>query len=393
MEKLPLRILLLNYESAPFGGGAGFASYNIGRELARMGVQADFLTARVGDMPSYEEVDGLRIHRVRSFRKSLHDCGLRGAYSYLAFALPKRQQLLATTAYDLEHYFFSMPTGIMTLAPAWNAPPYIVSLRGSDVPGYDPFNRKVENLHRVLLPVTRRIWSKAKSVVALSHGLEDIALRTMPDMPFEVIPNGIDIDRFSPADDESAREPGSPLRLIAVCRLLERKGLQHLMEALVRPEPLDATLRIVGTGSYEAELRACATQLGLDDRVTFEGFVDNDDLPSLYRQSDVFTLPSQTESFGLVFAEAMGCGLPVLATTVGGIPELVRHETDGLLVEPADPAAIHRSLRRLIDNPDERLAMAASARRRIVENYSWSVVARRYLAVYERAIGRGEQAA
>lgn len=374
------RVLLLNYESPPAAGGAGFATMSIARELVRMGVAVDVLTARI---PGAEdpEIPGLRVFRVPSWRKGVHDCGLRGAYSYVAFAALRRWQLLHERAYDLEHYFFSLPTGSLSLLPVARPPPYVVSLRGSDVPSYDAFNTRLERLHRLLLPVTRHIWNHAAAVVALSASLRETASRTLPALPIQVIPNGVDGARFRPAEvSHDTRD----LHLVSVARLLERKGLHYLLEAIIaQPAPLPVRLTIIGTGPYQDELRRLTAALGLSDRVTFKGFVPNDQLADLYRGADLFVLPSQTESFGLVFAEAMASGLPILATRVGGIPDLVRHGLDGLLVEPADPHALRAALARLIANPAERRAMGASARARVLERYSWHQVAAQYLKVYE----------
>lgn len=384
-----MHILLLNYEFPPAGGGAGFATYNIGRELVKMGVKVDVLTSRIEGEADGTILDGMRIYRVPSWRKGIHDCGMLGAYSYVGFALRKRARLLKSTNYDLEHFFFSLPTGILSLSPLKKRKnPYIVSLRGSDVPGYDPFNQKLEKFHRILLPLTKSIWRNASAVVALSQGLKDIALKTAPEQEIDIISNGIETDHFYPATTE--KKQNGPLKLITVSRLLERKGIHHLLEAIAKPEPLPVTLTIVGTGSYEDELKRLCTELNLDDRVTFTGFVRRDELPELYRQYDVFALPSQTESFGLVFAEAMSCGLPIIGTFVGGIPELVRHETDGILVNPAEPGEIRSSLETMLNNPEERNAMGISARQRIEEKYAWRVIAAQYLERYKKVLSTGK---
>ncbi len=381
-----MHILLLNYEFPPAGGGAGFATYNIGRELVQMGVKVDVLTSSIEDESDGAILDGMRIYRVPSWRKGIHDCGMLGAYSYVGFALRKRQKLLKNTKYDLEHFFFSLPTGILSLSPIRRRKqPYIVSLRGSDVPGYDLFNQKLEKFHKILLPLTKSIWRNASAVVALSQGLKDIAVKAAPDQEIDIISNGIEVDLFYPIA-RAEKKPGEPLKLITVSRLLERKGIHHLLEAIARPDPLPVTLTIVGTGSYEDELRKICTELGLDDRVDFTGFIRRDELPELYRQHDVFTLPSQTESFGLVFAEAMSCGLPILGTFVGGIPELVRHETDGILVNPAQPGEIRESLEKMLNNPEKTIAMGVAARQRIEEKYAWRVIAEQYLACYQNVL-------
>jgi glycosyltransferase involved in cell wall biosynthesis len=386
-----MRVLLLNYEYPPAGGGAGFATANIARELAKKGVDVEVLTSRIEDEPDGEIVNGVPIHRVTSWRKDVHDCGLVGAYSYVAFAARKRWALYRKKSYDLEHYFFSLPTGALRFAPipVRKKPPYIVSLRGSDVPNYDPFNKKLTVMHKLLAPVTQRIWNRANSVVALSDGLRQIARQSNDSLDMQVIPNGIDIEKFRAKTISQASSKDDPLKIITVTRLLERKGVHHLLEAIARPSPLNVTLQIVGSGSYEQELRDRTSELGLTDRVNFTGFVHTDDLPKLYRAADLFALPSMTESFGLVFAEAMACALPIVATVVGGIPELIRSGQEGILVEPGQPEQIRTALEKLLSNRTALIEMGNAGRRRIEQKYTWGKIADRYLEIYTHSIESG----
>jgi glycosyltransferase involved in cell wall biosynthesis len=385
-----MRVLLLNYEFPPVGGGAGFATANIASSLVAMGIDAEVLTSRANGEVDGALVDGVPVHRVSSWRVDVHDCGLRGAYTYLLTAALKRRKLHAKRHYDIEHYFFSMPTGLLTLIPEMKpATPYIVSLRGSDVPGYDPFNTKVERIHALMKPITRRIWHRAKKVIALSEALAATARKTAPDLNIDVIPNGIDTEQFSPPE---RRRPGTPVRLITVARLLERKGIQTILEACAHPTLLPVELEIIGTGPYEATLREMVDALGLGDRVKFLGFVPNEELPRYYRRSDIFVLPSETESFGLVFAEAMSSGLPILASNVGGIPETVRDEIDGLLCPPSDPASLRKNIMRLIDSVPKRAEISISQRQRILKYYPWEHIAARYAEVYRSVLTSSETA-
>jgi len=379
-----MRVLLLNYEFPPVGGGAGFATANIASSLVEMGIDAEVLTSRANGETDGALVDGVPVHRVRSWRVDVHNCGLRGAYTYLMAAAMKRRKLHAKRHYDIEHYFFSMPTGLLTLIPRFKrAIPYIVSLRGSDVPGYDPFNTKVERIHALMKPITRRIWRRAKKVIALSDALAGTARETAPDLDIGVIPNGIDTEQFSPPE---RRRPGTRVRLVTVARLLERKGIQTILEACALPTLLPVELEIIGTGPYEATLREMVDALGLGERVRFLGFVPNEELPRYYRRSDIFVLPSETESFGLVFAEAMSCGLPILASNVGGIPETVRDGIDGLLCPPGDPASLRKNILRLIESAPTRAEISISQRQRILEHYPWEHIAARYAEVYRSVL-------
>ena len=376
-----MKALLINYEFPPAGGGAGYATLNIAKILRKMGVDAEILTARITDERDGDKIDGVPVYRVASWRKGLHDCGLRGAYTFVLAAALKRRKLHTKNNYDLEHFFFSLPTGLLSVLPgAGKKIPTVVSLRGSDVPGYDPFNRKVEIIHSMIKPLTRRIWAKADRVVALSEALADIARNTSSEIDYRVIPNGINEAQFLPPDN---REIMPRLRLVTVARLLERKGISVIIEACAKPEPLPIELTIVGTGSYEETLRKRVHAMDISDRVRFTGYISNDELPFLYQNMDAFVLPSETESFGLVFTEAMSCELPILASNVGGIPETVRHGIDGLLCPPGRPDLLRANIESMINDRSARIEMGKSGRRRILDKYTWHKVAEQYLETYE----------
>lgn len=383
-----MKVLLLNYEFPPAGGGAGFATYNIGRELIKLGVEVDVLTSYIDGENDGDVLDGMTVHRVPSWRKGIHDCGMLGAYSYVAFAAFKRWQLHRAKTYDLEHFFFSMPTGALTLLPPqYRKKPYIVSLRGSDVPGYDLFNERLEKIHGYLKPITRKIWRNAKAVIALSNGLKDIAVKTDSVTPIGVIPNGIEENLFCPpSETKDATDPNRPIKLITVSRLLERKGIHLLLDAIATPPGLPVELEIIGTGSYEQALKKQVRDLKLEDKVSFKGFVNRNTLPNFYQKADIFVLPSMTESFGLVFAEAMSCELPVIGGRVGGVPELVRHETDGLLVDGGSTSSLRAALEQLLNDREKIAEMGRSARQRVLDGFTWSAVAKRYLETYQNAI-------
>jgi len=140
-----MNILILNYEFPPMGGGAGKATYNLAAELARLGHQVDVLTSKIKGQPAKEKIDGFTVYRVMSWRKGIHDCGFRGAFTFVLFAILKFMQLTRKNKYDVIHYFFGLPTGFLSLLPGPHKKiPYIISLRGSDVPGYDKYNKSLE---------------------------------------------------------------------------------------------------------------------------------------------------------------------------------------------------------------------------------------------------------
>ena len=157
-----MRVLLLNYEFPPLGGGAGVATQALARGLASRGVTVDVITAGERDECRSEVLwDGhgeeglLTVYRVKSSRTGVHEAGMGGAFSYLRQALPLVRARMRDEHYDIVHLFFSLPTGALLPFLSLGDTPVVVSLRGSDVPGYDRHQKNLERAHRALLPVTR----------------------------------------------------------------------------------------------------------------------------------------------------------------------------------------------------------------------------------------------
>ncbi len=378
------RVLLLNYEFPPLGGGAANASYQIAQRLAAAGHRVDAVTSGTLDQAATEECDGIRVHRVHSLRRGIQDSGLVGAWSYLMPASRLCQRLARREAYDLVHCFFGLPTGALCLfTPALRGLPSVVSLRGSDVPGYDPGDPTLRLGHALLAPVSRRVWRRADAVVANSEALRELAQGFLPDLGIDCIPNGVDPAFLAP------RPPGGSgprVRLLCVARFVRRKGIDDLLRAaaLLGDAPFELVLQ--GSGREETPLRRLASELGLGDRVRFEGYRRRDTLPEVYGSADVFVLPSHSESCAMALLEAMGAGLPLVATRVGGSRELVEHEVNGLLVPPRDPSALAAALRRLIEQPELRRRLGSSSAERGEVRHSWDAVSAAYAQVYERVL-------
>ncbi|MBM3695454.1 MAG: glycosyltransferase [Actinobacteria bacterium] len=232
---------------------------------------------------------------------------------------------------------------------------------------------------RLALHFRLMAWSlrRARRVVAVSeatrrHYLEQARLR--PER-VATIYNGIDPTTFrsSPEDRGAARHefglgPDAPV-LITVAVLREPKGLQHMLAALPRVAAAFPAVRylVVGDGPHRAALEAATRNLSLEDRVVFAGA--RHDVPRLLAAADVFVLPSLTEALPTVLAEAMAAGLPIVATTVGGIPEMVRHGDAALLVPPADDVALADAVCRLLANPRQAAAMGRSGRRLVAARF------------------------
>jgi glycosyltransferase involved in cell wall biosynthesis len=384
-----MRILVLNYEYPPLGGGAAVATAALAQGLAEQGVHVDVVTAGSGTgadrctpQSGHDvfEHAGLRAFRIRSRRTGVHQARMGDAASYLIGALPLIRQLMRIHTYETIHVFFSLPTGAVLPFLDLRGTPVVVSLRGSDVPGYDPHNRALQVAHSLLAPLTRWIWRRADRVVAVCESLGQLALHTCPNLRYSVVPNGVDLSLFHPSME--SRQPG-PIRCLAVARLIERKGLGDLIRAMALLERGRFQLEIVGGGSDEKVLRDLAAEHGLAEDVRFLGPLSREEVARRYRAADMFTLPSSAEAFGNVFAEALASGLPIVGSSIGGIPDLVEHGTNGFLVPAGNIEALAGAIRYLADDPEMRQEMAERNRAKAEANLQWSQVTRRYLATYE----------
>lgn len=378
-----MKVLFVNYEFPPVGGGAARASLATARELVAMGHRVDFLTIDTTDAHAPEEIDGVRVHAVRAYRRGQHEASMAGSVSFLLRAARLLPRLARDESYDVAHYYFGLPTGLLTFVPGLQrSRPYIVSLRGSDVPGYDP---KLTMYHRVLRPVTGRILGNAYRVVANSEALRGLALAAFPQERIDVIHNGVEL---LPAAGPLPVANGRGLRLLTVSRLIMRKGLDDLIRALAKLGRADVSLDIAGDGPARSQLGQLARELGVAGQVRFLGFTDHADLTRLYRQADLFVLSSRSESCSMALLEAMAAGLPIIATSVGGTPELVRHDSTGLLVRPDNVDDLAGAIGALLGDPARRTRLGAAGLSKANRDHSWRSVARRYEAVLYEAIGR-----
>jgi len=210
---------------------------------------------------------------------------------------------------------------------------------------------------------------------------------------FAVIPNGVDLSRFSspvPAcrlRSEFGIPAGAPL-LGVVARLEPEKGHRHLvaaMPAILRAAP-NAWLAVVGEGSQADALRAQAADLGVAGHVVFTG--RRDDVVALTADLTIAVMPSLREAQGISILEAMALRRPVVAAAVGGIPEVITDGVDGLLVPPADPAALAVAVVRLIRDPVLRERIAGAGYRTVVDRFSIEAQVRRTEAVYDEELAR-----
>jgi glycosyltransferase involved in cell wall biosynthesis len=230
------------------------------------------------------------------------------------------------------------------------------------------------------------MYRDAAGLIAVSDSLRRAALAVLPSARIEVIPNGVDLERFKPP---ATRPAGRP-ELLFVGRLREFKGVQDAIAALPALERAlgrPARLTIIGDGPSRAALEAQAAALravGANSEVRFLGWLDPDELPAAYESASLLLLPSYVEGHSNVILEALAAGVPCVASDVPGIRETITDGREGILIPPRDPEALARAAARALADATDWRTMSRNARAR-AEDFSWDKIAAEYEAVLLRA--------
>lgn len=367
-----MRILTLTCEYPPVGGGGATVCQVLAQALARAGHEVDVLTARMPGLADEEWIGGVRVVRANGWRRHRHYSTTLEQASFMLPMLRRGQALAAERAYDLVHGHFIVPTGVIARRLAHrHGIPYVITAHGSDVPGYNP--DRFALVHRLIGPAWRGVLHEAAAITSPSAFVRRL-IRTQVDVAVDVIPNAFDAVAVSAVPKRR--------RVLAVTRLIERKGIQHLIAALAGLGR-DVECVIAGDGPQRAELERQAQAVGLPIR--FTGFLDRHALQALYASANIFVLPSSRENFPMVLLEAMNAGCAVITTTHPGCAEVVGEAA--LKVPPDDSVALRTALATLLDHPAQARALASAGRER-ASSFGSGEVARRFTGLFERCATR-----
>jgi glycosyltransferase involved in cell wall biosynthesis len=243
-------------------------------------------------------------------------------------------------------------------------------------------------------PLDRRAWRRARLLIVASQALGDeLAAQGFPPDRLRVVPPGRDLP--APADQAPLElRQGRRASVLCVGNWVERKGILELLEATARlPDGL-ATLHLAGDDradpGYGDRVRARLARPDLAGRVVVHGPVPAERVAALYRDADMFALPSLREPFGTVWGEAMAAGLPVIGWRAGNLPHLAADGREGLLAAPGDVDGLSAALHRLATDEELRRRLAAAAARRAAARPTWAESAERFFAALREAVPAGQ---
>lgn len=373
-----MRILVLNIEYPPVGGGASPICKLMCEMFAERDQHVTVVTSQFGDRPDYEMINGVHIYRVNCLRRQVNMSNPFEHILYLINAQRLIKRLFNSKSFDVCHCHFLIPTGILAyyLKKTWNLP-FIVTIHGSDVPGYNP--DRFQFIHKFTKGLLLKIIKASSKIVSPSYYLESLLTRHLNVInvgdKIMMIPYPFKVGKTMAVSKENI--------IMSSGRLLRRKGFHTLIDA-VSSFDLGYELHIFGDGPMMEEL----TQMGKSSmtKVVLHGWVDNSS--KLYQdylaKSSIFVLMSSHENSSVSIMEAMANKCAVVSTDKTGCLEMVNDV--GLCLPINDPQNLTLALQHLIKKPEKIKEMSGKSFKKIQTFYSSDVVAESYLGLLKSVV-------
>lgn len=387
------RILIFSLVYYPrFVGGAEVAIKEITDRISPDDVEFDMVALRLdGALSRFEKVGNVGVYRVgfamehKESADSLRFPLFLNKYLFPFMGFWKAEQLEKSRHYDAMWCMMASYNGFAALFFKLTHPaiPYLLSLQEGDPISY------IKKRVSVLYPLFRKIFTKADMVQTISNYLADFARQMGYEGRIEVVPNGVDVARFSKKYEskeirdlkERLGKKAGDKFVVTTSRLVVKNAVSDIIKAL-KYLPDNVKFLVLGSGYEMRALKKLADNKGLSERVRFLGYVAHEDMPQYLKISDVFVRPSLSEGFGNSFIEAMAAGLPVVATPVGGIVDFLRDGETGLFCEVGDPRSIADKIKIFLSDDNLREKIIAHAAKMVQEKYEWDKISRDMLKIF-----------
>jgi len=378
------RINNANYNKEYAHGGTEIAAYQLARNIAKI-EEVDIFTTSINSKDSHEVSENMTIHRYGTV--------LKIASANLSFKILYKP---LDCKIDIAHAHYNMPySDYSALRYAKrNKVPFVVTYHAD---AQESGGNLIRNWAQIIYnrSLLKNVLNGADVIIATSNSYIDESkfLGNYRDK-IEVIPNGINLEEFDiNLSKEECRDklylPHDKKIILFFGNIVSYKGPHILLKAFSKAKVQfkDVKLVFAGRGGMQEELAKLAVELGIKSDVLFTGYVDEKLKPVYYKSADIFCLPSITmaEAFGIVNLEAMACGIPVISSKLGGIPDVVTDKETGLLVKPDDEEALTDAIIFLLENEDIARKMGNNGKKK-VEEYSWKKIAEKTEEVYESLI-------
>ncbi len=362
-----MRILFLNYEFPPLGGGASPISYEIAQGYVNIGHQVDVVTMGFKGLAASENMNGINVYRVPCIRAKKEICHPHEMLTFIYNAQKFLKKHLKENQYDVCHNHFAIPTGLVANWVKKNyGIPFINTSHGSDIPGYN--NDRFLFLHNFTKPILNSVLNNSSGNFSGSNYLAGLANKNInPPVAYQTIREGFFPDLFQPQAKKKT--------ILSTGRLLRRKGFQYLIEA-VSEKDIGYEVHICGDGPMMPELRSLAEKS--KTKIVFHGWINNqsEKYKNLLETASIYSLVSAKENASKSLLEALSAGCAVITSNIAGCPESVGDA--GFAIPAENVSALRETIYDLIDNEDKIQEYGKKARNRILEVYNWDKLIRQY---------------
>jgi len=397
---MPHKVCFISPEYWPLSGGTGAYVYYLSNELIKNGYQIHIVTGsnQNQDIQVNPQLDVsfLKIPKIPIVK----------SFMLAAASSRKLNSIRATANVDITHPQlpltpnFAVPLNfgkalVCTVHSTWKGE--AEAIRGEPYGRLNANEKFLVSVNWFLRFFEEGMLKRARKIIAVSRFTkwELTNYYRIPESKIRVIHNGVDVNKFKPAADKrkvKAELGFNPddLAIVSVGRLYARKGLFTLIESMPVVVKRFPTAKFIISGKGQSDemhkLTAYAERLGVKDNIVFTGYYPDKKLPKLYQAADVFAFSTFYEHHPFAVLEALATGLPVVTTTVGGIPETIENGKNGFLVETFNPRAFSEKILYLLGHPAFAGEMGVQARKTIVEEYDWRIVVKDAMKVYAEAL-------
>lgn len=387
-----MKILMLTWEYPPrIVGGIARVVHDLSKRLIKDGHEVTVITYKEGDLPEYENDKGVEVYRVENYMihpNSFIDWTLQLNFNMVA----KATELINKNGkFDVIHaHDWLVASSAKTLKQSFGIP-LVATIHATEAGR----NSGIHNESQRYINDTEWLLTYEATEVIVNSNFMKGHVQSLFGLPFDkinVIPNGINLTNFNgiERDYEFRRQYAMDNEkiILYVGRLVYEKGVQHLIAAM--PKILsnynDAKLIIAGRGGMMDELRAEASNLGLNDKIYFTGYLNSKQVQKMYKCADVAVFPSTYEPFGIVALEAMLAGVPTVVSDVGGLDEIVTHGVDGMKSYAGNANSIADSVTALLYDHQLATNVSKKAKQKVKDQFNWEKIAQDTHFTYEKAI-------